>query len=125
MTLVYYSLVRFIPDLERDEPVNVGAVFTFGDNVEVRFVERQDLLEGNDAIRRFEGLVRHLLESERSNDDAWRPADFLHRLAYRRFSHFEITEPRQMEPAEALPDALDGLTERLVQEPSSASEFAL
>jgi hypothetical protein len=123
MDVLFYSLVRYIPDLERQEGTNVGVLVGAEGAVEPRFVERDDLGGGQQSVRRFEELLRHLIEEERQADAQFSAPEFLHRLAYRRFSHFTITEPRQMDPAGSIPRALDDLSERLVREGGSSAHF--
>jgi hypothetical protein len=107
-----YTIVKFIEDLERREPKNVGVVVAGPAGLVARVVERDDLREHNEAVRRFEGLLQHIIhESTRAGAE---PEDVLNDLASRRFSHFEIESPRPV-IVDDEPDAfLSRLVERVV-----------
>jgi hypothetical protein len=117
-----YSVVRFIEDVERREPLNVGVVLIFGGRVVQRFVEREELGENTDAVRRFAALLEHLFEEtaeERGSADA-----LLEELVYRRFGQFELTPPRIVEAAHARTErVLDDLVERLVASPVNSARL--
>jgi len=121
--LASYSVVRFIPDLERREPVNVGVLLVNADDVAIKFVDRPELGDGQEAVARYEGLLRHLLEEKRSEDvDSFDAFIFVSDLASRRFSHFEITEPREVAPVGEPQSLIEELAERIVQ-PAATQSF--
>jgi hypothetical protein len=123
--LAFYGLVRFIPDLERQEPVNVG--FIVAHDAEIRTHLVPDRIDNGsaDIVRRFEGLLRHLIEEEQRSAGGLNdgPA-FLAQLAFRRFSHFEIGEPRQVTCSQGGLDSLvSELTHRLSTAPAGVPEL--
>jgi hypothetical protein len=85
-----YAVIKFIPSLERQEPVNVGVAVAENNVVELRFVQRDEIGDWS-PVARFESLLRHELESPTRVGDG---EDFLRDLHARRFGHFVVTEPR-------------------------------
>jgi hypothetical protein len=107
-----YAVVRFIEDLDRREPKNVGVVLASAAGIVPRFVERDDLGAQNEVVQRFEGLLDHIIrESMRGGAD---PFAVLTDIASRRFSHFEIDEPKPTTVDDAPEAMLGRLTDRLV-----------
>ena len=94
--VAFYALMRFVPDLERGEPINVGALAGSNDQLVVRIAGESNVLAEVDIVRRFAELLNYLIDAERDDAGQLDVQGFLHRLAYRRFSHFSITEPRQV-----------------------------
>jgi hypothetical protein len=123
-----YSLVRYVEDLDRGEPVNVGALLWSEGQTFRKFVER-DVLGDADVVRRFDELLGYLIEHDDRGDTEPRAASrdepLIFALARRRFPHFEISEPRQVKPREEPRELLDDLVDQLVQEPARSHRFAL
>jgi Protein of unknown function (DUF3037) len=116
-----YSLVRYVEDLDRDEPINVGVLVWADGQLLRKFVDQREGVSDFEVVRRFDELLGYLVEhDDRGGTDAGdRNEPFLFPLSRRRFPHFEITAPRQFngdEPPEAV---LDRLVGDLVEEPSS------
>jgi hypothetical protein len=121
--LAFYALVRFVRDLDRQEPVNVGVVVTRGAEIQAHFaIDRVDD-ESAEVIRRFEELLRHLIDERERQGEMDGPA-FLAELAFRRFSHFQITEPRQATCSNGLDSLLTELSEWLHISPEGVPAFA-
>ena len=114
-----YSVVRFIEDLQRREPLNVGVLIAGSGGICARFEERDDLREAQEIVDRFRELVDHLISREVGGSGR-DPVDFLHELATRRFSHFEISDPRLIEVDEDPNATLEELAQRLVTDSVSA-----
>jgi hypothetical protein len=117
-----YSVIRYIPDLERQEPINVGLLLAFQGHVYARFVDR-DEVEEPAAVQRFSELVDHLVAQERAASSAHRidSESFLESLAQRRFSHFDITDPRLVQVEDDGDAAASELSRRLVETTTSSS----
>ena len=116
-----YSLVRYVEDLDRGEPINVGALVWADGQLLKKFVDQREGVSDFDVVRRFDELLGYLAEhDDRGGTDAGdRNEPFLFTLSRRRFPHFEITAPRQFngdEPPEAV---LDRLVGDQVEEPST------
>jgi Protein of unknown function (DUF3037) len=114
-----YSIIRFIEDLERREPLNVGVLIAGSGGICTRFEERDDLGSTQDVVDRFRELVDHLITREVSGKGR-DPVEFLNELAARRFSHFEISEPNLIEVHEDPGATLEELAQRLVADSVSA-----
>ncbi len=115
--LAFYSLIRHVADLDRREPVNVGLLVGIGTDVDIRVVDRPEVPDP-DVVCRFKGLLEHLLAeggsaSEGAADDA---ETVLRSLADRRFSQFEVTEPRTVSGEDDLTRLADSLAQRLVRD---------
>jgi Protein of unknown function (DUF3037) len=107
-----YTIVRFVEDLERREPKNVGVLVAGPAGLLARVVGRDDLGHHNEVVQRFEGLLQHIIHERTRAGVA--PEDLLKELASRRFSHFEIERPRPI-TLDDEPDAfLTQLVERVV-----------
>jgi DUF3037 family protein len=121
--LGFYSIVRYVDDVERGETVNVGVLLEADDNVLLRFLPREDLRARNDAVTRFAGLLETLIERREFKDaQESGEASPLAALSHRRFPHFEITEPRQIalngDTAAAI---ADDLVRRLASDPAMSA----
>lgn len=114
--LGFYSVVRYIADLERQEPLNVGLLLSSEGNVYARFFDREDVEEPA-VVRRFGDLVEHLIAEERtsSGTDFIDGETFLQALANRRFAHFDLTDPRTVDIQGDLEAAAAELSRRLVE----------
>ena len=116
----FYSVVRFIPDLQRQEPINVGLLLGWEGRIYARFVDREDVEEPA-VIQRFSELVDHLIAEERGTSAAHivDGEAFLRELAERRFSHFDVTDPRVVEVVDDADGAANELSRRLVENTTS------
>jgi hypothetical protein len=115
--VAFYSIVRYIEDLDRQEPLNVGVLVASSVGVHRRFVERE--VEERDVVQRFGELIEHLVQ-EHARIGTEASSDFLRDLAQRRFSHFDITEPRQIR-VDDNPDATaERVARSLADAPASA-----
>jgi hypothetical protein len=123
---VLYSLVRYVEDLDRDEPINVGALMWADGRLRRKFVDHREGVSDFDVVRRFDELLGYLTEhDDRGGTDAGDPDEpLLFSLSRRRFPHFEITAPRQLNGDEPPEAALERLVGDLVEDPSS-KRFAL
>jgi DUF3037 family protein len=110
-----YSLVRYVEDVERGEGKNVGVLLSVDEETVPKFLDRDDLRELNEVVRRFAGLVDHIIETETQETDEVH--GLLRELSTRRFPHFEITEPRLIRIDTGVAEILDDLARRLVDEP--------
>lgn len=112
----FYSVVKYVPDVIRREPVNVGVVVADDDaGVHVRFTDAPQIPDPGVALR-FESLLNHIAEKER-------PANaelFLTQLAHRRFSHFEVTVPAQV----AIEDDIDRVATLLCARTAGTSHMS-
>lgn len=110
----YYSFVQYVPDPDRREPVNVGALLEVEGNIQLEFVDRPQLNGVRDAVRRFERTLHHLIDEDALADTETSGAEGgLRGLTIRRFPHFAFTEPRPVtlsaDPAEVLHDLAAGI----------------
>jgi hypothetical protein len=121
-----YSLVRYVEDLDRGEPINVGALVWADGQLLKKFVDQREGVSDFEVVRRFDELLGYLVEhNDRGGTDAGdRDEPFLFPLSRRRFPHFEITAPRQLNGDEAPEEVLARLVGDLVEEPSG-KRFAL
>lgn len=103
----FFALVRYIPDAERDEPVNVGVLLATTNGFTSRFIARDDVDDWS-IVERFSGLLKYELSK------AAEPSSELRDLAVRRFPNFEVSEPRQIAAVEDLEVTVDDLALRLV-----------
>ena len=110
----FFALVRYIPDAERNEPVNVGVLLATTNGFTSRFVARDDVDDWS-IVERFSGLLEYELSK------AAEPSAELRGLAARRFPNFEVSEPRQIAAAEDLDITVDDLAFRLVATKSALS----
>jgi hypothetical protein len=117
MRVGFYSIIRFVEDLDREEPLNVGAVIEVEGDVRVRFVDRPALNGSRDVIQRFEETLVHLLDANVTDPEAPAAASRLEALALRRFPHFAFSAPRTI-MVDDVDEALYGVTHRLVEEPA-------
>lgn len=104
----YFALVRYIPDIERNEPVNVGILLATPNTFRTRFLYREEVRDWS-IVERFCGLL------EQELNEAVEPASELRELASRRFPDFEITEPRQIVSPDDVDVAVNDLAHRLVE----------
>src|SRR5437867_2249315 len=112
-----YSVVRFFEDQVRQETLNVGViVLDLESRWVIRLVDREEVSDPG-VVRRFEDLLRHLLE--RAARDGSLGEVFLDDLAHRRFAHFRISEPAQISLEEDIGQAAEMLCRRLVDLPST------
>ena len=122
-----YSLVRYVEDLDRGEPVNVGALLWSEGQTYRKFVDREVLGE-TDVVRRFDELLGYLIENDdrggESEDSGEAAEPLIFALARRRFPHFEISEPRSVSQREEPRELLDDLVDQLVQEPTRTHRLA-
>ncbi len=111
----FYSLVRYIRDLERGETINVGTLLEVDGHIYKKFVER---LNGEaEIVRRFENTLDGIVEASFEDGEAAQRETILEMLAERRFPHFAISEPRQI-VIESQPESLlEDLAQRLVSDP--------
>ena len=123
MRVGFYSIIRFVEDLDRDEPLNVGAVIEVDGDVRARFVDRPALNGSRDAIHRFEDTLAHLLEADTKDPEAPEVASRLEALTLRRFPHFTFSAPRTI-MVDDVDEALYAVTHRLVEEPVHHGAFA-
>jgi DUF3037 family protein len=119
----FYSLVRYVPDVERGETVNVGTILEYNGAVLMKFPGGRERVNGQaEAIRRFETTLERIRDEGSWQDDSEadvpRERGMLASLAHRRFPHFQITEPRQVTIDGSPEDVLDGLSRKLVDEPA-------
>jgi hypothetical protein len=108
----YFAVVRYVADVERNEPLNVGVLLTTPTAFRTRFVRRDEVHDWS-VVERFSGLLQHEL------DTAETPTDVLRDLATRRFPGFEISEPRQVTQPGDLDLVANDLALRLVETTSS------
>jgi hypothetical protein len=120
-----YCIVKFVPDLERQEPINVGVILANDNGIWHRFVDRPDAIGDPGAVRRFDELVGHLIDQELSRPGATRVdgRGFLLELSDRSFSHFLLTEPRAIDDHGEAEETLLALAERLAAAPAGASHL--
>jgi hypothetical protein len=109
-----YVVVKYVDDLERQEPLNVGAVLGTSRGIWPRFIDREHQRVDTAAVQRFEELIRDLARRETDDDGPIDGPGFLRELADRSFSHFQVTEPRQVMVSDDPETALEGLCQRLV-----------
>jgi hypothetical protein len=114
--LAFYSLVRYVPDLDKQEPINVGLLVTRGPDIKARFLPERVGEEGSDIVRRFEELLHHLIDEQLAAEAIDGPG-FIAELAFRRFSHFQVTEPRQAQWQQGLDSLLAELGQQLEATP--------
>jgi hypothetical protein len=95
-TLAAYVVVKYVDDLERNEPLNVGVLLGSEQGIERRFEYRGDERIDALAVQRFEELIESLVAAEEPGKQGVDGAGFLNELADRSFSHFLITKPRQV-----------------------------
>jgi hypothetical protein len=120
VALAFYSLVQYARDPERREPVNVGLLLAHDRDLLKRFVDR-DETHDVDAVARFEELLGYLHDAEFAD---LAPNFVLDELAHRRFGHFHITPPLQVDDGgRGSADLLDELVRRLVA-PSQVAHTA-
>jgi hypothetical protein len=115
-----YSLVRYVEDVGRHEPVNVGALLWVDGRTLRKFVERE-AINDHEKVRRFDELLGYLVENnDRGETEPGGDEDepLLYSLARRRFPHFEITEPRPVDAAGDPEPLLDSLVSELVEDPA-------
>ena len=117
----FYSVIRYISDLERQEPLNVGLLLGWEGRIYARFVDREDVEEPA-VIQRFNELIDHLLAEERAASAAGliNGEAFLGDLAERRFSHFDVTRPRVVDVMGDADGAATELSRRLVETTTSS-----
>jgi Protein of unknown function (DUF3037) len=120
-----YAIVQYVPDLERHESVNVGALIATTSGIWHRFVYSEHETIDLAVVKRFDELITHLVERElrASREHAVDGRGFLLELADRSFSHFEISAPRSVVLADEPERTLDHICERLVVAPTE--RFAL
>lgn len=82
-----YSVVQFLPDPVRKEPINVGVIAAAPEGLTVRFADREEA--DRESVHRFEELLNYLWESSASLS----PDDWLREVASRRFPQFVISQP--------------------------------
>jgi hypothetical protein len=123
----FYSLVRYVEDLDRGETLNVGALLWSDGQTFRKFVDREALTDP-EVVRRFDELLGYLIENDDRGATPPQPdasdEPLIFALARRRFPHFEISEPRTVEPRAEPRDLLDDLVAQLVNEPSRTSRLA-
>lgn len=117
----FYSVIRYIPDLERHEPINVGLLLGWEGRIYARFVDREDVEEPA-VVQRFSDLIDHLIAQERATSSAQLVDGeaFLRDLAERRFSHFDVTDPRVVDAIEDGDGVATELSRRLVETTTSS-----
>ncbi len=112
-----YAVIRYIPDLQRQEPTNIGVLAGGQGDVVVGLSEMVEPHPDAEAIRRFAELLRYLVDEARRQTSGGLDANaFLGELAFRRFSHFSITEPRQASTQESPQEILPALLREFVDE---------
>jgi hypothetical protein len=112
-----YVIVKYVDDLERNEPLNVGALLGTQSGIWHKFVDREDQRVNAQAVQRFEELVRDLAGREARGDTGYMDGSgFLLELADRSFSHFLMTEPRQVTIKGDPEEALASICQRLVMD---------
>jgi DUF3037 family protein len=122
--VAFYSLIRYISDLERQEPLNVGVLAGSTGEVAVQLAEDAESLDDFEVIRRFQELLEYLVDEERRSQPGDLDVhDFLDRLAYRRFSHFNITEPRQIATSEPPRAIAKHVTRALAEDPLASKHL--
>jgi hypothetical protein len=122
MSLGYYSIVQFIPAIDRQEGKNVGLVIAGNGEVELSFIDHPDV-EDSGMLRRFEETLGYILEHEvRITPGAEHRV--LDELAHRRFSYFRILEPCRVDLSDSLATTRSALTASLL-EPSQSSRFTV
>jgi len=107
MALGYYSLVQYVENIERGEPLNVGVIVTSSGSVEWAFSERPEL-DDPGIVHRFAETIAYVFGHELSVEPQAEQVA-LHELANRRFSHFVITEPRRVEVTSGISTTLESL----------------
>jgi hypothetical protein len=112
----FYSLVRYIDDLDRGETINVGTLLEVEGHIYRKFVDRDALNGEREVVHRFDAVLEDLLSRDELVDSEGTPAKGLAALGQRRFPKFAITEPRQIVVSEDPMVLLDRLSERLVAE---------
>jgi hypothetical protein len=95
-TVAVYVVIKYLDDLERAEPLNVGVLLGSEHGIGRRFADRGDERIDAPAVRRFEGLIESLIAAEEPGKQGIDGVGFLNELADRSFSHFLITRPRQV-----------------------------
>jgi hypothetical protein len=117
MSLGYYSVVQFVPAVDRQEGKNVGLIVTSDGEVEISFIDHPDVDDAG-MLGRFEETLGYIFAHEvRVTPGAERRA--LDELAHRRFSHFRVLEPRRVELVENLQATRDSLTASLLEAPQN------
>ena len=104
----WYTVVRFVEDLVRQEPRNVGVLLAGRGTVLLGFADREDLAEHQAMIGRFRELLDEIVS--RGLTAETEPVEILRGLASRRFSHFNLTDPRGV----GIDEEPDELLERLM-----------
>jgi hypothetical protein len=118
--LGFYSIVRYVEDVERGEPLNVGVILEVNGDTLPRRVDREQLGgPASESIGRFFDLLGRLIEDDLTQDveDEGEPPTKLAGLSQRRFPHFQITEPRQIVVEGDPQQSLEDLSSRLAAEP--------
>jgi Protein of unknown function (DUF3037) len=111
-----YVVIKYVDDLERQEALNVGIVLGTGGELLAKFADRDDRRVDAGAVRRFEELITDLIarEVQSTKEGQLDATGFLHELADRAFSHFVITQPRQITLAGDPEGLVVSLGQRLV-----------
>ena len=116
--LGFYSIVRYVEDVERGEPLNVGVILEVNGDTLPRRVDREQLGQANESVGRFFDLLDRLIEEGETRDpeETDDAPTILAYLSRRRFPHFEITEPRQVMVDRDPRESLEELSTRLAAE---------
>lgn len=113
--LGYYSVVCYVSDVIRRQPINVGVIVTYDGSAEWSFAQRDDL-EDPGIVQRFGETIRYIFETEAPVAPGGERV-VLDELAHRRFGQFAISEPRPVEvPSEVAP-----IVERLLTDHTAAA----
>lgn len=108
MPLGYYSVVQYVDQVGRREPINVGVVVTCQGRVETAFSERPEVEEPA-VVQRFAETLDYIFEHELPLSPGRERAS-LDELAHRRFSRFSVSDPRPVDISN-ISAALDELLE--------------
>ena len=113
----WYAVVRFVEDLVRQEPRNVGVLVAGRGTVLLSFEAREDLVEYQAMIARFQELLDEIVSRGLKAESE--PVEILRDLTTRRFSHFNLTEPRGVAINETPDELLERLVDSLVRDQSA------
>ena len=139
-----FSVIRYIPDPARNEPVNVGVVLKFGEEVEVKThrdaVRRaitSDPQADESALGRIDGFLERMTQepqllidrhSGQPRDVPPEDGDFLHALSQQSTGKLLFAEPQYIEISsgrkEELERHLSALVDRLARPLRQRARFA-
>ena len=101
----------------RQEPRNVGVLVAGRGTVLLSFEAREDLVEYQAMIARFQELLDEIVSRGLKAESE--PVEILRDLTTRRFSHFNLTEPRGVAINETPDELLERLVDSLVRDQSA------